>query len=70
MAQCSGKVPYSSERKAQQAAFAMWGKDPRLKIGELHAYLCPECGRWHVGHLAFFAAKQSKSTEEKYEQAE
>jgi len=40
------KAKYVSERKAVEAANAIWARDMRT---ELNAYKCSVCNQWHLG---------------------
>ncbi len=46
----TGKAQYSSERTAKEGLRTLHhiGKSG---TGRLHAYRCPDCFRWHVGHV-------------------
>lgn len=46
---CKGKRTYSDMRTAEIVIFNMWTSGT-IKTGELHAYECPNCGKFHVGH--------------------
>ncbi len=54
MAECLGKYKFSNLREAEKACFNLWTKDPRLKLEDLHAYQCPHCHKYHVGHKAAY----------------
>lgn len=43
---CQGKKRYPTKAEAGVIAGAMGGKARRL-----HAYRCPRCGLYHVGHM-------------------
>lgn len=57
MAECQGKKKYRSLEAAEHTVFLIWKTDPRLKLDELHAYRCPRCKHFHVGHPAYYQAK-------------
>jgi uncharacterized OB-fold protein len=46
---CVGKNVYKNGDTAERAAYWIFRKAPER--GEVHAYRCPHCGRWHVGPL-------------------
>jgi len=48
--QCKGKRKYDTMRNAERAVFAMW-ENGRVRNGEVHAYHCPVCNQYHVGHV-------------------
>jgi len=43
---CGRKRAYASRKAAKQATKRV----PRHTRPNLHAYRCPYCGAWHVGH--------------------
>jgi len=43
------KLRYPTERSARQGVKELRRKG-REGYGYLHAYLCPTCKHWHVGH--------------------
>lgn len=47
----NGTPKYRYESKAKAEAQARKTGKTRLNDGPNHAYLCPTCGAFHVGHL-------------------
>lgn len=49
---CLSKVP-RSQAEAEAAVMRLKGKKwDKIKEGTLQAYLCDNCGSWHVGHAS------------------
>lgn len=48
----TGKVSHATEGAAAQQVAVMLAHDV-MKLGILHAYRCPSCPAWHVGHRRF-----------------
>ena len=46
---CGGKIKYGS-RTSAEARHESYGKAPFMKPEPLHAYQCPVCHFWHLGH--------------------
>lgn len=44
------KAQYPSEAAANKAVVFIWSRDNTVGINDLHSYLCPVCGKYHVGH--------------------
>ena len=61
MAECDGKYQFKTLRAAEKATFHLWASDPRLKIGDLRAYECPRCKKFHVGHWEYYENKKRKN---------
>ena len=49
--QCGGKIQYQSRARARQIQRRIQSQGGMSAGGrKLHAYLCPHCGWWHLGH--------------------
>lgn len=44
------KTKYARRIDAEKAMTFIWGNDSSIAIGDLHVYVCPKCGKFHVGH--------------------
>lgn len=53
MAKCpkTRKTQYDTHDQAQSGILHVWANDSSVKIGDLHSYVCPHCGKIHVGHV-------------------
>lgn len=56
--QKTNKTKFNNEKKAGRAMMRIWSHDPSANIYDLHTYICPDCGHYHVGHKSYF--QQSK----------
>ena len=45
----SGKLPYWSMADADEDVARINQQNRRMSYLPVHAYMCPECGLWHVG---------------------
>lgn len=50
----TGKTKFKTQQLAGRAMMRIWSHDPSADIHDLHTYLCPSCGGWHVGHKSYF----------------
>lgn len=48
------KTMFKGEAQANKAKFRIWSHDPQANIMDLHSYLCPDCGTWHIGHVSYY----------------
>ena len=46
---CTGKKKFVNRKWAERCVGYMV-RNRRIKKGEMHSYLCPHCGKWHIGH--------------------
>lgn len=46
----TGKTKYYSFKAARKGMTFIWGNDPSIGFGDLHAYRCPRCQAIHIGH--------------------
>lgn len=54
------KTILSNEKEASRVLMRIWGHDPKADINDLHTYLCPDCGGWHVGHKSYYQQKLAR----------
>jgi hypothetical protein len=54
LCQITGKRKYSTEKEANRARIVLWGKDPSVDLSDLRYYICPACGKYHIGHYSFY----------------
>lgn len=50
MGMCVNKKRYGNKKNAERGRMNLWGCDPKADLNDLHVYICPNCGFWHVGH--------------------
>ncbi len=60
MSVCIGKKKYETEKEANRGKMNLWGADPNADLTDLHAYQCPHCKYWHVGHKSKYKKHLSK----------
>jgi hypothetical protein len=48
---CTSKKPYQSFNAAKRGITGLY-RAKKSGSGRLHAYHCPHCRWWHVGHVA------------------
>jgi hypothetical protein len=48
------KTKFKTEKTAAKAMMRIWAHDPSADIYDLHTYICPDCGGWHVGHKSYY----------------
>lgn len=50
---CEGKRRHPDKNAANRAAYGTGRHNAatRMAPGDMHAYHCPHCGFWHVGHV-------------------
>lgn len=48
------KTMFKQESQADKAKMRIWSHDPHANIMDLHSYLCPDCGHYHVGHVSYY----------------
>lgn len=56
----TGKSKFPTESVALKTMFRIWSHDTKADIYDLHAYICPDCGSWHVGHKSYYAKELAK----------
>ena len=48
------KTMFKKEEWANRAKMRIWSHDPSANIMDLHTYLCPDCGQYHIGHKSYY----------------
>jgi len=58
------KTSFPDEKRAGRAMMRIWSHDTSADIYDLHTYVCPDCGMWHVGHISFYEKVKEKLNEQ------
>jgi len=56
----TGKSKLPTENAALKTMFRIWSHDTKADIHDLHVYVCPDCGSWHVGHISYYQKELAK----------
>lgn len=54
----SKKSMFRTEKEAGRVMMRIWSHDSSADIHDLHTYICPDCGSWHVGHRSYYEMAQ------------
>jgi hypothetical protein len=57
----TGKTQFNDEKKASFAMMRMWSHDPSVNIYDMHTYVCPDCLKWHIGHISYYEKSKAKN---------
>lgn len=58
----TNKTKFPNEKQAGRAMMRIWSHDPSADIHDLHTYICPDCGSWHIGHISYYQQAQKNNT--------
>jgi hypothetical protein len=56
----TNKTKFKTERLAGKAMMRIWAHDTSANIYDLHTYICPSCGDWHIGHISYYRMELAK----------
>ena len=57
------KSMFETEADALRVKMRIWSHDTKADIRDLHAYVCPECAKWHIGHRSYYEIVQKRVSE-------